>query len=60
MRCVDCELHDCVVGTHWCNYRGKSGRRKPRWVSEEDAYKDVPCAYVDEVKGTEGTGKEGA
>ena len=46
MRCVDCELHDCVVCTHFCNYKGKSGRCKPRRVSEEDAYKDVPCEYV--------------
>ena len=51
MRCVDCELHDCVVGTHFCNYKGKSGRRRPRRVSEEDAHKDVPCEYVEEVKG---------
>lgn len=50
MRCVDCELHDCIVGTHFCNYRGKSGRRRPRRVSEEDAHKDVPCEYVEEVK----------
>lgn len=49
MRCVDCELHDCVVGTHFCNYKGISGRRKPRRVSEEDAYKDVPCEYVEDV-----------
>ena len=48
MRCVDCELHNCVVGTHFCNYKGKSGRRKPRRISEEDAYKDVPCEYVEE------------
>ena len=53
MRCVDCELHDYVVGTHFCNYKGKSGRRRPRRVSEEDAYKDVPCEYVGEPKGAE-------
>ena len=48
MRCVDCELHDCVVGTHFCNYKGKSGRRKPRRISEEDAHKDVSCEFVEE------------
>ena len=53
MKCVDCELHDCVVGTHFCNYKGKSGKRKPRRISEEDAYKDVPCEYVEEVKGAD-------
>ena len=47
MRCVDCEQHDYVVGTHYCNHKGKSGRRKPRRISEEDAYKDVPCEYVE-------------
>ena len=53
MRCVDCELHDCVVGTHFCNYKGKSGKRKPRRISEEDAHKDVPCEYVEELKGAD-------
>ena len=47
MRCVDCELHDYAVSTHFCNYKGKSGRRRPRRVSEEDAHKDVPCEYVE-------------
>ena len=53
MRCVDCELHDCVVGTHFCNYKGKSGRRKPRRISEEDAHKDVPCEFVEGAKGVD-------
>ena len=53
MRCVDCEQHDYVVGTHFCNYKGKSGRRKPRRISEEDAYKDVPCEFVEEMKGAD-------
>ena len=53
MRCVDCELHDYIVGTHFCNYKGKSGRRRPRRVSEEDAYKDVPCEYVEDMKGAD-------
>ena len=48
MRCVDCEQHDYVIGTHFCNYKGKSGRRKPRRIREEDAYKDVPCEYIEE------------
>ena len=51
MKCVDCELHNCVAGTHFCNYKGKSGRRRPRRISEEDAHKDVPCEYVEEQKG---------
>lgn len=53
MKCVDCELHDYAVSTHFCNYRGKSGRCKPRRISEEDAYKDVPCEYVEEQEGTD-------
>ena len=53
MRCVDCELHNSAVGTHFCNYRGKSGRRKPRRISEEDAHKDVPCEYVEGAKGAD-------
>ena len=51
MRCVDCEQHECVCGTHFCNY--KSGRRKPRRISEEDAHKDVPCEFVEEMKGAD-------
>ena len=53
MRCVDCEQHDCVCGTHFCNYKGKSGRRKPRRIGEEDAHKDVPCEFVEEIKGAD-------
>ena len=53
MRCVDCELHDYIVGTHFCNYKGKSGRRKPRRIGEEDAHKDVPCEFVEEIKGVD-------
>ena len=53
MKCVDCELHDCVVGTHFCNYKGKSGRRRPKRISEEDAHKDVPCEYIEGAKGAD-------
>ena len=28
----------------------QSGRRKPRRISEEDAHKDVPCEFVEEMK----------
>jgi hypothetical protein len=52
MRCVDCELHNYIVNTHFCNYKGKSGRRKPRRISDEDAHKDVPCEYG-KVKGSD-------
>ena len=53
MKCVDCELHDYIVGTHFCNYKGKSGRRRPRRISEEDAHKDVPCECVGEREGAD-------
>lgn len=52
MKCIDCEMHTFVVCTHFCNYKGKSGRRKPRRISEIDAYKDVPCEYIEEMKGS--------
>ena len=53
MRCVDCENHEYigVIDTHFCNYKGVSGRRRPRRISEEDAHKDVPCEYLEEIKG---------
>ena len=55
MRCVDCENHEYigVIDTHFCNYKGKSGRRRPRRISEEDAHKDVPCEYLEELKGAD-------
>ena len=34
-----------------CNDKRKSGRRRPRRISEEDAHKDVPCEFVEEMKG---------
>lgn len=43
--CVDCELHDYIFGTHFCNYKGKNGKRKPRQISDEDAHKDVSCEH---------------
>lgn len=43
MRCVDCEKHSEVCGTHFCDARKKSRR-----ISEEDAHKDVPCKWVKE------------
>ena len=59
MKCVDCELHDYIVGTHFCNYKGKSGRRRPRRISEEDAHKDVPCECVGEREGADEGYKDG-
>ena len=38
MRCVDCEKHSFVANTHWCD-----ATKKPKRVSDKDAYKDVPC-----------------
>ena len=45
MRCVDCEKHSYVVGTHFCDATKKSKR-----ISEVDAYKDVPCRHIKEPK----------
>lgn len=48
MRCVDCEKHSFIANTHWCD-----AAKKPKRVSDEDAHKDVPCEFVEEMKGAD-------
>ena len=38
MRCVDCEKHSFIANTHWCD-----ATKKPKRISDNDVYKDVPC-----------------
>ena len=57
MKCVNCELHDYIVGTYFCNYKGISGKRRPRRISKRDAHKDVPCEYIEKQKGNRNAGK---
>ena len=52
MKCVECEHHEYmqIINTHFCNHKGKSGKRKPRRISETDVHKDVFCSLVEEER----------
>lgn len=50
MRCVECDCHKEILGTHFCISKK---RRKDVRISKEDVVKDLPCEYAEKKKEVE-------